>query len=80
MTNEPTPADPAPPALNGARPHSPALRGLQPQSPLSRTPQSLRVSAPLFLRDFIQHKKKRILENRGSMKKKIASYLSFFFL
>ncbi|XP_051173694.1 mediator of RNA polymerase II transcription subunit 26-like isoform X2 [Leptopilina boulardi] len=46
VTNEPTPADPAPPALNGARPHSPALRGLQPQSPLSRTPQSLRVLSP----------------------------------
>lgn len=55
MTNEPTPADPAPPALNGARPHSPALRspalrGLQPQSPLSRTPQSMRVSVPSRLR------------------------------
>ncbi|XP_043476082.1 mediator of RNA polymerase II transcription subunit 26-like [Leptopilina heterotoma] len=46
VTNEPTPADPAPPALNGARPHSPALRGLQPQSPLSRTSHSLRVLSP----------------------------------
>ncbi|XP_015602767.1 mediator of RNA polymerase II transcription subunit 26 isoform X2 [Cephus cinctus] len=55
-TPQPTPADPAPPALNGAKPHSPALRslkpqspalrGLKPQSPLSRDATPLRVLSP----------------------------------
>ncbi|XP_043796626.1 mediator of RNA polymerase II transcription subunit 26 isoform X2 [Apis laboriosa] len=51
-TPQPTPADTAPPALNGAKPHSPALRCFKPQSPALRgliPPQSplLRDSTPL---------------------------------
>lgn len=50
-TPQPTPADTAPPALNGAKPHSPALRCLKPQSPAVRClkPQSplLRDATPL---------------------------------
>ncbi|KAK2580879.1 hypothetical protein KPH14_005951 [Odynerus spinipes] len=50
-TPQPTPADTAPPALNGAKPHSPALRGFKPQSPAVRylKPQSplLRDATPL---------------------------------
>ncbi|XP_025157911.1 mediator of RNA polymerase II transcription subunit 26 isoform X2 [Harpegnathos saltator] len=55
-TPQPTPADTAPPALNGAKPHSPALRslkphspalrGLKPQSPLLKDATSLRVLSP----------------------------------
>ncbi|XP_076180297.1 mediator complex subunit 26 [Ptiloglossa arizonensis] len=55
-TPQPTPADTAPPALNGAKPHSPALRcfkpqspalrGLKPQSPLLRDTTALRVLSP----------------------------------
>ncbi|XP_031846515.1 mediator complex subunit 26 isoform X1 [Nomia melanderi] len=55
-TPQPTPADTAPPALNGAKPHSPALRcfkpqspalrGLKPQSPLLRDTTPLRVLSP----------------------------------
>ncbi|XP_043252090.1 mediator of RNA polymerase II transcription subunit 26 isoform X1 [Colletes gigas] len=55
-TPQPTPADTAPPALNGAKPHSPvlrcfkpqspALRGLKPQSPLLRDTAALRVLSP----------------------------------
>lgn len=55
-TPQPTPADTAPPALNGAKPHSPALRcfkpqspalrGLKPQSPLLRDATPLRVLSP----------------------------------
>ncbi|KAG7208738.1 hypothetical protein KM043_014934 [Ampulex compressa] len=55
-TPQPTPADTAPPALNGAKPHSPALRcfkpqspalrGLKPQSPLLRDATTLRVLSP----------------------------------
>lgn len=46
-TPQPTPADTAPPALNGAKPHSPALRCFKPQSPAVR---SLKPQSPL-LRD-----------------------------
>ncbi|XP_043513565.1 mediator of RNA polymerase II transcription subunit 26 isoform X1 [Frieseomelitta varia] len=51
-TPQPTPADTAPPALNGAKPHSPALRCFKPQSPALRgliPPQSplLRDTTPL---------------------------------
>ncbi|XP_047358263.1 mediator of RNA polymerase II transcription subunit 26 isoform X1 [Vespa velutina] len=50
-TPQPTPADTAPPALNGAKPHSPALRCFKPQSPAVRClkPQSplLRDATPL---------------------------------
>ncbi|XP_012283096.1 mediator of RNA polymerase II transcription subunit 26 isoform X2 [Orussus abietinus] len=50
-TPQPTPADTAPPALNGAKPQSPALRGLRPQSPSLKglKPQSplLRDATPL---------------------------------
>lgn len=35
-TPHPTPADIAPPALNGAKPHSPAMRSFKPQSPIFR--------------------------------------------
>ncbi|XP_076243667.1 mediator complex subunit 26 isoform X2 [Calliopsis andreniformis] len=55
-TPQPTPADTAPPALNGAKPHSPALRcfkpqspalrGLKPQSPLLKDTTPLRVLSP----------------------------------
>lgn len=58
-TPQPTPADTAPPALNGAKPHSPALRcfkpqspalrGLKPQSPLLRDTTALRVSYTNFM-------------------------------
>lgn len=51
-TPQPTPADTAPPALNGAKPHSPALRCFKPQSPALKgvvPPQSplLRDTTPL---------------------------------
>lgn len=36
-TPQPTPADPAPQALNGTKPQSPALRGLKPHSPAIRS-------------------------------------------
>ena len=45
-TPQPTPADTAPPALNGAKPHSPALRCFKPQSPLLRDTTPLRVLSP----------------------------------
>ncbi|XP_068985397.1 mediator of RNA polymerase II transcription subunit 26-like isoform X1 [Bombus flavifrons] len=47
-TPQPTPADTAPPALNGAKPHSPALRCFKPQSPALRS--IMRSQSPL-LRD-----------------------------
>ncbi|XP_026675137.1 mediator of RNA polymerase II transcription subunit 26 [Ceratina calcarata] len=57
-TPQPTPADTAPPALNGAKPHSPALRCFKPQSPalkgvvppqspLLRDTTALRVLSPV---------------------------------
>ncbi|XP_066587934.1 mediator of RNA polymerase II transcription subunit 26-like isoform X2 [Prorops nasuta] len=44
-TPQPTPADTAPPALNGAKPQSPALRGFKPQSPALR---GLKPQSPLL--------------------------------